>query len=322
MRDLRVYLIGLFILLLACGKLDMVEARYRNNVKEYDALIGKSTPPLKTTIETSKQAYVDAHGKLPEAESERIPALKALNDKAEADLKKLTAEVEAQSSANAAAQQKAVAKLKTELKGTWQGQGMTLRITDDDKVHYERKGSVNKSLTGASLGEVKPNEFTVSLLALKTTFRIDSPPTEKDGVWTMKVDGVELTRVAGPSGERALGTFTCRVLVNENCVDHTTKFPANTPTINASHRSTSVPSAGTKFTVKWIAADVSGLPKEKVMASVDSTFEPGSEKADFVNLWSNVNKPEKGFLPGSYRVEVHSGGSVVGKTSYEITPAP
>ena len=82
--------------------------------------------------------------------------------------------------------------------GTWEGDGMRLRIEPGGRVEYERSsGGVNKSLNGASVSEFRRDAFDVSLMGIKTTFKIDKEPTEDNGVWTMTVDGARLKKVGG-----------------------------------------------------------------------------------------------------------------------------
>jgi hypothetical protein len=194
-------LVALVALILSCSQLDMKEARYRNNLKDYDALIERATPDLRQTVESRKKAYEEAHAKLPASEQERIAALVALNEQAEKEIKELESKVEAASKQRAAVDEQAMAAYRKKFVGTWEGDGMRLKIGEDGTVDYERKkGAVNKSLTGASIKEFRKDSFDVSLLGISTTFKIDQEPQENDGVWTMSVDGTKLTRIAGPSG--------------------------------------------------------------------------------------------------------------------------
>lgn len=191
----RLLLLGLFLVLLACGKLDMQEAGYRNNVKEYDALLAKAAPELAARLKAKKEAYVAAHEALPKGESARVAALKTLNDATDAELKAFSAEVEAASKVTAASNAAAMTTYKATFVGDWEGDGMSLSIGADDRVEYSRKtGGVEKSLKGASVKEFRRESFDVSLLGIKTTFKIDKPPAEVDGQWKMTIDGAELVR--------------------------------------------------------------------------------------------------------------------------------
>jgi dsDNA-specific endonuclease/ATPase MutS2 len=192
-------LVAVLALVASCSQLDMKEARYRNNLKDYDALIEKAAPELREVVESKKKAYEEAHAKLPSAEQERIDALVALNAQAEKEVKELETQVEAANKERASADAQAMAAYRKSFVGTWEGDGMRLRIGDDGTVDYERKsGAVNKSLTGTSIKEFRKDSFDVSLLGVSTTFRIDQAPKQSDGAWTMTIDGAKLTRVGGP----------------------------------------------------------------------------------------------------------------------------
>lgn len=188
----------LLVVLLACNGLSMKEAGYRNNVKDYNELVEKATPPLKATVEAKRAAYQEAYAKLPSAESDRIKALDALNKAADKEIKDLEAQVEAANKANAAKDKAAMDAYQAKFVGTWEGDGMRLRIEPGGRVEYERSsGGVNKSLNGASVSEFRRDAFDVSLMGIKTTFKIDKEPTEDNGVWTMTVDGARLKKVGG-----------------------------------------------------------------------------------------------------------------------------
>jgi hypothetical protein len=42
--------------------------------------------------------------------------------------------------------------------------------------------------------KISNDSFEVKVLVASTTFRLDAPPAQKNGVWSMTVDGVELTK--------------------------------------------------------------------------------------------------------------------------------
>ncbi len=322
LRFPAVSLLLLLIALLACGDLSMEEAGYRNNVKDYDALVEKAKPPMKATVEAKRKAYKEAHDKLPKDEAARIKALKALNKATDKEIDELEAKVEAANKVWAVANAKAMKTYQAKFVGTWEGDGMRLRIDEKGGVDYTRKsGAVNKSLTGASVKEFRRDSFDVSLVGIKTTFKIDKEPKEDKGVWTMTVDGANLTKVAGPSGELAVGTFTCRVLVNEQCVDRTDHFPNDAPVIQMSYRSTDVPKADSKYKVQWIAEGFGPGGADKMVANADTELKVSSSKPlDHVNLWSNINKPNKGWPDGKYRVEVSRAGKVLATARFVVDP--
>ena len=79
--------------------------------------------------------------------------------------------------------------------GNWSGLGMQLLITNDGTVQYERlKNGGKTSITGGKVVKISNDSFEVKVLVASTTFRLDAPPAQKNGVWTMTVDGVELKK--------------------------------------------------------------------------------------------------------------------------------
>lgn len=75
------------------------------------------------------------------------------------------------------------------------GSPIELTITPDGSVDYKRlEGGIKRSVT-APIRAFRRDGFEVGALGLNTTFRIDRPPHEENGVWKMTIDGVELTRV-------------------------------------------------------------------------------------------------------------------------------
>ncbi len=80
--------------------------------------------------------------------------------------------------------------------GEWQNKEMALLILADGTVAYKRlKGGGSTSINGP-LKEFVGDDFVVGILFMTTTFDVSSPPQENNGLWTMTVDGVKLTRVS------------------------------------------------------------------------------------------------------------------------------
>lgn len=83
--------------------------------------------------------------------------------------------------------------------GAWQGPGLTLVITADGRVEYQRvEGAVTKSLS-APLKSFAGADFVVGAMGITTTFRVQRPPYRDGPEWKMVVDGVELVRVRPPA---------------------------------------------------------------------------------------------------------------------------
>lgn len=85
---------------------------------------------------------------------------------------------------------------KAEFAGHWRGGGVDLVIQPEGHVRYEKaEGKGRVQVEGPLQGWIG-DDFVVGVMVVKTTFKVSEPPHEADGVWTMTVDGVELTRVA------------------------------------------------------------------------------------------------------------------------------
>jgi hypothetical protein len=83
---------------------------------------------------------------------------------------------------------------KEEYVGNWEGTGMWLTITADGGLDYKRvKGSGTTSVN-APITRWGDDEIEAGVLFMTTKFKIDKPPKKRKGKWTMKVDGVKLTR--------------------------------------------------------------------------------------------------------------------------------
>jgi len=86
---------------------------------------------------------------------------------------------------------------KADYVGEWKAPGMTLLITQDGSVQYERiQGGAKTSVTGP-IQKYEGNDFSVGIGFLSTTFVVSKPPHQVAGVWKMVVDGVELTKTDG-----------------------------------------------------------------------------------------------------------------------------
>ena len=79
--------------------------------------------------------------------------------------------------------------------GHWQGEGMFLIITADGRVSFKRtSGGVSKSID-APVKAFHGDDFEVGFAFMSTHFKVEQPPRETEGIWTMVVDGVTLTRL-------------------------------------------------------------------------------------------------------------------------------
>lgn len=88
---------------------------------------------------------------------------------------------------------------KADYVGEWKGIGMSLVITSDGGVAYERTSGGGSTSVKGPLQSFDGDNFDVGVWLFSTTFVVSKPPYEDNGTWKMVVDGVELTR-ALPAG--------------------------------------------------------------------------------------------------------------------------
>lgn len=78
--------------------------------------------------------------------------------------------------------------------GQWNAEGMSLLISRDGRVKYNRQRKGAKTSVDAPLKAFRGDDFEVGVGPMTTLFKVTSPPHEVEGRWMMTVDGVELTR--------------------------------------------------------------------------------------------------------------------------------
>lgn len=210
--------------------------------------------------------------------------------------------------------------------GSWKGPGMELTIDTLGMVRYKREGAgtASKSFT-APLSTVDAKSFTVGLLGLTTTFRIDRPPHEEGGARKMTIDGVELTRVAS-AGPREPGIAVCTRLDGDLCADPASELPASVELIRMSALVARAPGVGPSFVVAWIAEDVGeAAPANHTIGETPLAFKEVPPELTGFTIKGSLARPSKGWPLGKYRVEVRSGGKVVLAGRFSIVaakPAP
>jgi hypothetical protein len=75
--------------------------------------------------------------------------------------------------------------------GLWKNNQTSLLITADGGLNYERKGAVNTSFSGP-IKDISTDKIKAGFLFINTELKIDQPPQQKDGMWTMVVNGATL----------------------------------------------------------------------------------------------------------------------------------
>jgi hypothetical protein len=83
---------------------------------------------------------------------------------------------------------------KAEYAGRWRGPGVTLEITPEGHAHYDRAEGKGRVQIDGPIKGFDGDDFVVGVMVVTTSFDVTVPPTEANGVWTMTVDGVVLTR--------------------------------------------------------------------------------------------------------------------------------
>ena len=86
---------------------------------------------------------------------------------------------------------------KTAYVGDWRASNMDLSIDAGGTVRYQRrKGGSSTSIEGP-IQRFEGDNFLVGVGPLSTTFVVSRPPHERNGGWSMTVDGVELRKSSG-----------------------------------------------------------------------------------------------------------------------------
>ncbi len=178
---------------LACGSAsEQMERSYTGRLESLDAAAA-ANPSRAPAILSTKASFAQRYAALPADPAAREAALGKLNQDMAAAISAEEAAATAVTQAAAAADAAAGATIRTSLNGNWSGGGMVLNIDPGGSVHYERSGSVNKTID-ASIQNVTGTGFDVGVFGLNTHFVLTTPPHDAGGVWKMTVDGVELTR--------------------------------------------------------------------------------------------------------------------------------
>jgi hypothetical protein len=184
--------------IIGCG-IEAQESSYKYRLKTLDALAQKVDGDLKLAIAAEKQRIETAYAALPAEEEKRGEELGKINSSSYRFIGDMEKKIEAlektkKAAGDAAAKAAFDAKLAL-MAGKWSGLGMQLLITNDGTVQYERlKNGGKTSITGGKVVKISNDSFEVKVLVASTTFRLDVPPAQKNGVWTMTVDGVELKK--------------------------------------------------------------------------------------------------------------------------------
>jgi len=89
--------------------------------------------------------------------------------------------------------------------GEWRAPDMALVITQGGRVAYQRRQGASKVSVHAPLQRFEGASFVVGIGPFRTHFEVGAAPHQEGATWKMTIDGVELTRVAGPEPGRESG---------------------------------------------------------------------------------------------------------------------
>lgn len=80
--------------------------------------------------------------------------------------------------------------------GKWEGDGVRLQISSDAQVSYDRKSGAGNQHTEGPIAGWIGDDFVVGVMTQKTTFKVEAPPHQESGTWTMVVNGDTVYRLA------------------------------------------------------------------------------------------------------------------------------
>lgn len=189
MRWFSVGIAGVTLALaLACGS---TEEGYKMRVEDLTTLQKALGPEDQAALATQMTAFQERYAALPAEATARDEALGKLNQDMRAVQYEFQAKVDQAQAANAGAAAAEGEALKKEIVGSWRGGDVSIVISADGGVHYERKGATSSEIT-APIQAATANTFDVGLFGIVTTFHVDERPHMVDGVRHMKLDGVDL----------------------------------------------------------------------------------------------------------------------------------
>ncbi len=214
--------------------------------------------------------------------------------------------------------------------GDWKGQfqngSMTLSISPDGTVNYERRevttGTFSKTNTkyfsGGKIHKFDGNDFEVRALSESTTFKVEKPPYRDGQMWKMVVDGVELSRENSdddaPASDNS-NEVTVEIAEmrkddgnGKMSIEVTNTFSQTDKAIHC-YVQWRNPKAGTRVKFGWTA------PGKKTEFS-DHLTESDKENAFSQSLEMGKGQP----LPkGTYKVEIYVNDKLERTLHFEIT---
>ena len=80
---------------------------------------------------------------------------------------------------------------KQDFVGLWKNNSISLLITAEGSIHYEKKGGTNVTVS-APIKKFTDDKMVVGIWFITTDFKIDQSPTQENGTWFIIVDGNKL----------------------------------------------------------------------------------------------------------------------------------
>jgi hypothetical protein len=116
-----------------------------------------------------------------------------------------------------------------------------------------------------------------------------------------------------------IGTFICKDIVNETCVEPGDHFDADIPAVHMMYKTLDLPKAGDVYIIQWIAEDVGqAAPPNTVIATLNEPVADLGFGVKNYQVDSQLTKPTNGWPIGKYRVEVKLDGKLVTTARFAI----
>jgi hypothetical protein len=117
-----------------------------------------------------------------------------------------------------------------------------------------------------------------------------------------------------------MGTFTCKDVKDDVCVEPTSQFDANAPVIHVSYKTKDLPKNGDVFSIQWIAEDVGASAKPNTIINTLEKKVEGLQDYGVKNYVVNakLSKPTAGWPLGKYRTEIKHGDKLVTTARFEV----
>jgi len=106
-------------------------------------------------------------------------------------------------------------------------------------------------------------------------------------------------------GAEVMGTFLCRDLKNDVCVEPSDIFEATVPVVHVTYKTKDIPKNGDVYVIQWIAEDVGqAAAANTVIATLNEEVKDAVPGLKNYVVNSRLTKPTNGWPVGKYRVDV------------------